>query len=71
MATAYHANYFAHDLTRCGSAADVQRLSMSFFDACIDLNPHQIEVGHVLYQAWPERLIEEDFHRLMFDVEDV
>lgn len=43
--TAYHAKYFAHDLTRRGSTADVQRLSMSLFDACVDLNPHQIEAA--------------------------
>ena len=45
MSTAYHAKYFAHDLTRRDSAGDVQRLSMSLFDACVDLNPHQIEAA--------------------------
>ncbi len=39
MTTAYHAKYFSHDLTRRGSAADVQRLSMSLFDPCVDLSP--------------------------------
>ncbi len=40
----YHAKYFAHDLTR--RAADgMDRLSMSLFDAAVDLNPHQIEAA--------------------------
>jgi ERCC4-related helicase len=45
MSTAYHARYFAHDLTRKRPSADVDRLSMSLFDACVDLNPHQIEAA--------------------------
>lgn len=42
MSTAYHAKYYAHELTRQGGAG-VERLSRSLFDACVDLNPHQIE----------------------------
>src|SRR5947207_6785390 len=45
MNTAYHARYFAHELTRRRPAADVDRLSMSLFDASVDLNPHQIEAA--------------------------
>lgn len=42
--TAYHAKFFAHDLTR--RAVDgLDRLSMSLFDAAVDLNPHQIEAA--------------------------
>ena len=44
MTTAYHARYFAHELTRQGGAG-VERLSRSLFDACVDLNPHQIEAA--------------------------
>jgi hypothetical protein len=44
MTTAYHARYFAHDLTRQGGEG-VERLSRSLFDACVDLNPHQIEAA--------------------------
>ena len=40
--TPYHAKYFAHDLTR-RAPAGMDRLSMSLFDASVDLNPHQIE----------------------------
>jgi len=40
----YHAKYIAYDLTR--RAADgMDRLSMSLFDAAVDLNPHQIEAA--------------------------
>ena len=42
--TAYHARYFAHELTRAGGQG-VDRLSRSLFDACVDLNPHQIEAA--------------------------
>ena len=42
MTTAYHAKYFAHALTREGGDG-VDRLARSLFDACVDLNPHQIE----------------------------
>ncbi|MGB5157366.1 hypothetical protein [Desulfobacterium sp. N47] len=33
MSTLYHARYFAYELT------------LSLFDACVDLNPHQIEAA--------------------------
>ena len=42
--TAYQAKYFAHDLTRRASSG-LDRLSMSLFDAAVDLNPHQIEAA--------------------------
>src|ERR1700683_2424604 len=42
--TAYHAKYFAHDLTR-KAASGIDRISMSLFDATVDLNPHQIEAA--------------------------
>lgn len=45
MSTPYHAKYFAHELTRQRPAAGADRLSMSLFDACVDLNPHQIEAA--------------------------
>ena len=41
--TAYHAKYFAHDLTR-KSSGGMDRLSMALFDASVDLNPHQMDV---------------------------
>ena len=45
MLAVYHTRYFAHELTRRRPSADVDRLSMSLFDACVDLNPHQIEAA--------------------------
>jgi ERCC4-related helicase len=42
--TPYHAKYYAHDLTR-RAATGMDRLSMSLFDAAVDLNPHQIEAA--------------------------
>ena len=44
MLSRYHAKYFAHDLTR-RAAGGMDRLSMSLFDAAVDLNPHQIEAA--------------------------
>jgi SNF2 family DNA or RNA helicase len=44
MTTPYHARYFAHELTRRGGVG-MERLSRSLFDACVDLNPHQIEAA--------------------------
>ncbi|NDC75856.1 DEAD/DEAH box helicase, partial [bacterium] len=45
MITAYHAKYYAHELTRRNTADGVDRLSRSLFDASVDLNPHQIEAA--------------------------
>ncbi len=44
MITDYHANYYAHELTRTGGKG-VDRLGRALFDACVDLNPHQIEAA--------------------------
>ncbi len=45
MFTAYHARYFAHELTLRNADQGVDRLSQSLFDASVDLNPHQIEAA--------------------------
>jgi hypothetical protein len=42
--TPHHAKYFAHDLTR-RAPQGMDRLSISLFDAAVDLNPHQIEAA--------------------------
>ena len=44
MITPYHAKYFAYELTKQGGKG-VERLSRSLFDACVDLNPHQIDAA--------------------------
>ncbi len=46
----YHAKYYAHDLTR-RAAGGLDRLSMSLFDAAVDLNPHQIEAALFALQS--------------------
>ena len=45
MTTPYHARYIAHELTRQHSSGGRDRLSMALFDACVDLNPHQIDAA--------------------------
>ena len=48
--TPYHAKYFAHDLTRRATSG-IDRLSVSLFDAAVDLNPHQIEAAVFALQS--------------------
>ncbi|HPC83643.1 MAG TPA: SNF2-related protein [Thermoanaerobaculaceae bacterium] len=48
--TPHHAKYYAHDLTR-RAAGGLDRLSMSLFDAAVDLNPHQIEAALFALQS--------------------
>ncbi|MCZ7607819.1 MAG: DEAD/DEAH box helicase [Planctomycetota bacterium] len=48
--TAWHAKYYAHDLTHRKSGG-LGRLSMSLFDAAVDLNPHQIEAALFALQS--------------------
>ncbi|MFQ3580902.1 MAG: SNF2-related protein, partial [Chloracidobacterium sp.] len=50
MSTAYHAKYFASELA-CTSGAGMERLSRSLFDACVDLNPHQIEAALFVFRS--------------------
>lgn len=45
MNTLYHAKLFAHELSLMQSGGSVDRLSRAMFDACIDLNPHQINAA--------------------------
>jgi len=45
MPTPYHAKYFAYDLTIQKPIDGVERISRSLFDACVDLNPHQIDAA--------------------------
>lgn len=49
--TAYHAKYFAHEITRQAPPGAVDQLSMSLFDASVDLNPHQIEAALFALQS--------------------
>ncbi|GLI37760.1 DEAD/DEAH box helicase [Geobacter hydrogenophilus] len=45
MNTPYHAKYFAAELLRRSASSEIDKLSMSLFDASVDLNPHQIEAA--------------------------
>ncbi len=49
--TSYHAKYYAHELTRQRPPTGVERLSISLFDACVDLNPHQIDAALFALQS--------------------
>lgn len=42
--TPYHSKYYAHELCRVGGSG-IERLGRALFDACVDLNPHQIEAA--------------------------
>ena len=44
MITDYHATYYAHELSKAGGSG-IDRLGRALFDACVDLNPHQIEAA--------------------------
>ena len=51
MFTPFHAKYFAYDLTRHAPPGAADQLSMSLFDASVDLNPHQIEAAMFALQS--------------------
>src|SRR6202050_40222 len=43
--TAYHAKYFAHDLTKRCASDSVEKLATALSNAQVDLNPHQIDAA--------------------------
>jgi ERCC4-related helicase len=49
--TDYHARLFAHQITRQSPSGADDNLSMSLFDASVDLNPHQIEAATFALQS--------------------
>jgi superfamily II DNA or RNA helicase len=48
--TDYHAKYYSYELNRIGGTG-VDRLGRALFDACVDLNPHQIEAALFALQS--------------------
>ena len=81
MITDYHAKYYAYELSRMGGAG-VNRVGRALFDACVDLNPHQIEalsqrmkqktkVANLFTIHWKVRLIEEESLKRMWSAEGV
>src|SRR5439155_1625013 len=51
MTTAYHAKYFAHELTKRCSSDSLQKLAVSLADAQVDLNPHQIDAALFAFRS--------------------
>ncbi|CAM3392823.1 MULTISPECIES: SNF2-related protein [Cupriavidus] len=51
MITAYHAKYFASELSRRYSAADSEKLAGTLLDAQVDLNPHQLEAALFAFRS--------------------
>ena len=45
MSTAYHAKYFAYELTKRCASDSMEKLAASLADAQVDLNPHQVEAA--------------------------
>jgi hypothetical protein len=51
VSTSYHAKYFGHELTRRSGTDGVEKLSVSLFDAAVDLNPYQIEAALFAFRS--------------------
>src|SRR6266498_2935133 len=51
MVTAFHAKYFAHDLTKRCSSDSLEKLAASLADAQVDLNPHQIAAALFAFRS--------------------
>lgn len=51
MTSAYHAKYFAHELTKRCPSDSVAKLAASLADAQVDLNPHQIDAALFAFRS--------------------
>jgi superfamily II DNA or RNA helicase len=49
--TAYHAKFYAHELTKRSSSDSVDKLASALSDAQVDLNPHQIEAALFAFRS--------------------
>src|SRR5439155_3362042 len=49
--TAYHAKYFAYELTKRCASDSVEKLAPALSDAQVDLNPHQIEAALFAFRS--------------------
>lgn len=49
--TAYHAKYFAYELTKRYSSNSLQKFTASLSDAQVDLNPHQVEAALFAFKS--------------------
>jgi hypothetical protein len=51
MSTAYHAKYFAYELTKRCPSDSIEKLAASLADAEVDLNPHQIDAALFAFRS--------------------
>ena len=51
MSTAYHAKYFAFELTKRCASDIMEKLAASLADAQVDLNPHQVEASLFAFRS--------------------
>ena len=51
MSTAYHAKYFAHELTKRCPSDSIGKLAASLANAQVDLNPHQVEAALFAFRS--------------------
>src|SRR6476646_4361505 len=51
LLTAYHAKYFAHELTRRCPADSDDRLARALVNAQVDLNPHQVDAALFAFRS--------------------
>jgi len=51
MLTAYHACFYAHELTKRSSSDDIAKLGPSLFNAAVDLNPHQLDAALFAFRS--------------------
>jgi superfamily II DNA or RNA helicase len=51
VSTAFHAKYFAHELTKRCPSDSVHKLAASLADAQVDLNPHQIDAALFAFRS--------------------
>jgi len=49
--TAYHAKYYAHELTKRCSSDSLEKLTASLADAQVDLNPHQVDAALFAFRS--------------------
>src|SRR5438093_5058225 len=49
--TAFHAKYFAHELTKRCASDDVEKLAPVLADAQVDLNPHQVDAALFAFRS--------------------
>jgi hypothetical protein len=49
--TAYHAKYFAHELTKRSGSDSVEKFASALADAQVDLNPHQIDAALFAFRS--------------------